>query len=118
MVVIFTKAYACAGRIIEIFEMKASIVNTVKVEDNPKIIERESQLEKIMVEFKNVSMYYKKDKMISSNSMINNNIKLAETSTYDIEHITFQVKHGETRGIIGGTGYYISVTTWRYCRTG
>lgn len=94
LVVIFTKAFASAHRIIEVFETEPSI-------QNPKLDSKlkESNYEKediynealgknseYAVEFIDVSMNYDIE------------------SEAAIEHINFQVKSGETIGIIGGTG--------------
>lgn len=96
LVVIFTKAYASAGRVIEVFETEASIVSP-KEQQSQSLLNadrgtdstRDSMqvpLDDIVVEFKDVAMAYEAD------------------GNYDIEHISFQVKRGETIGIIGGTG--------------
>ena len=95
LVVIFTKAYASAGRVIEVFETKASIVSTKDGLDSEKAEEAFSD---IIVEFKDVSMSYK--------AHINKEEELLDASdnSPDIGPITFRVKRGETIGIIGGTG--------------
>jgi ATP-binding cassette subfamily B protein len=82
LVVIYTKAFASAGRVVEIFETKASI-------ENPRNLGRfftKTENNNYMVEFKNVSMSYEPG------------------GNYDVEDISFQIKRGETVGIIGGTG--------------
>lgn len=84
LVVIYTKAFASAGRIIEVFETTSSIVSPMKIQS--KVSGKQSGKD-IIVEFKDVFMAY-------NNSLDN----------YDIKHISFQVKRGETIGIIGGTG--------------
>jgi ATP-binding cassette subfamily B protein len=95
LVVIFTKAYASAGRVVEVFETKASIEST---KDQSDLITMQKSSSDIIVEFKDVSMSYK--------AHINKEEELldATDSNPDIEHITFRVKRGETIGIIGGTG--------------
>ncbi len=111
LVVIFTKAYASAGRVIEVFETKASIVSPGTV-DNP-----ENAVRDIVVEFKDVSMSYKAtDKTgnkkdtgtdafdISGTAGNVNGEKDTEDDRYNIIHISFCVKRGDTIGIIGGTG--------------
>jgi len=112
LVVIFTKAYASAGRVIEVFETEANIVSP---EVNKKeFITGGSDLEAnatkasvqvtdkdIVVEFKDVSMTYEVDKVATS--FTHSDLK-KNASNYNIEHISFRVKRGETIGIIGGTG--------------
>lgn len=79
LVVIFTKAFASASRISQVLAMEGDIQDGNASESSPSTSD-------IAVEFKDVSMTYAKD------------------SEYDIDHISFQVKRGETIGIIGGTG--------------
>lgn len=81
LVVLYTKAFASAGRVIEVFEAKTSILN-----NKDSMRDEESQICEYIVEFSNVSMSY------SSND------------NCDIANINFRVKRGETIGIIGGTG--------------
>ena len=85
LVVIFTKAYASAGRVIEVFETKASIISP-KIQ-NSAYKPNDSD---IVVEFKDVAMSYDAANL--------------RTNSYDVEHISFRVRRGETIGIIGGTG--------------
>lgn len=85
LVVIFTKAYASAGRVIEVFETEASIV-TPKTQNS----ECKSSNSEFVVEFKDVAMSYDAANL--------------RANCYDVEHISFRVRHGETIGIIGGTG--------------
>ncbi|MGB8453275.1 MAG: ABC transporter ATP-binding protein [Anaerocolumna sp.] len=102
LVVIFTKAYASAGRVIEVFDTKASITSQgsdlyTNEGNNLDYIQKDS-LDDIIVEFKDVSMSYhikNKEGVTASDT---------ENGNADIEHISFQVKRGETVGIIGGTG--------------
>lgn len=81
LVVIFTKAAACAARVNEVFETKPSVnenngaqFNTSKDTDTPKI------------EFKNVSFSY------------------SQTAEETLSDISFKVQRGQTVGVIGGTG--------------
>lgn len=77
MVQIFTKAAASAARINEVFDLKPSISDT-----KTKIILDKT---KPAVKFNNVSFTYEKDKMV-------------------LTDINFSINHGETVGVIGGTG--------------
>lgn len=79
LVVIFTKAYASSVRVSEVFDMQPSMIDS-KEEIEPK---KDSPY---VIEFKDVSMSYK------------------EGGTPNIKNISFQIKRGETIGIIGGTG--------------
>ncbi|QHQ62617.1 ATP-binding cassette domain-containing protein [Anaerocolumna sedimenticola] len=100
LVVIFTKAYASAGRVIEVFETKPSIKNKVNSKDGKEVIHNniEDISGDIVVEFKDVSMSYR------MNSEKKDDPGHNESGGSDIEHITFRVSRGETIGIIGGTG--------------
>ncbi len=107
LVVIFTKAYASAGRVIEVFDTKASIVNTAQLnaEKNADLKNQNNYMEDdkkagghVIVEFKDVSMSYNIDTGKSSGSSD------SEKGNPNIENISFCVKRGETIGIIGGTG--------------
>ncbi len=109
LVVIFTKAYACAGRIIEVFETKASITDLERskgIIKNPEESSGEQNKylkdrnEDIIVEFKDVSMSYQTGIRKGKDSTERD----AEKGNPDIEHISFRIKRGETIGIIGGTG--------------
>jgi ATP-binding cassette subfamily B protein len=81
LVVIYTKAFASVGRIIEVFETMPSIINVpVMKNDN------DSKDSKYILEFQGVSMSYEPG------------------GAFDIEHISFRIKAGEMVGIIGGTG--------------
>ena len=80
LVVIFTKASACASRINEIFETEPAIVEPLyEAEVSEKI-------DVPKIEFKNVFFSYHKN------------------AEYALEDITFTINKGETIGIIGGTG--------------
>lgn len=81
LVVIFTKAYASMVRVTEVFETSPSIVSPSSAK--PMELGKESPF---IIEFKDVSMSYKEGQNLS------------------IKNISFQVKKGETIGIIGGTG--------------
>ncbi len=106
LVVIFTKAYASAGRLIEVFETEASIVSFqgeadlgIKTMGDPDISTMGEK--NVVVEFKDVSMSYQ---AVSTRPDINLNDDQSESDNYDIKHISFRVNRGETIGIIGGTG--------------
>lgn len=96
LVVIFTKAYASAGRVVEVLETKPSIVNLMennhagkdkyRKESAPLIHRNKDNLTEDIIEFKRVAMSYK------------------EGGSYSVENISFLVKSGQTIGIIGGTG--------------
>jgi len=77
LIIIFTKAYASANRIAEVFEYNSDIASGSLTEftDNDNIIE-----------FKNVSFSYNN---AGGNSL---------------ENLSFEIKKGNTIGIIGGTG--------------
>lgn len=77
LVVIFTKAAACAARVNEVFETKPSV--TEKTKDIVQVIENAPK-----IEFKSVSFAYEGD--------------------YDLRDISFSIEKGKKVGIIGGTG--------------
>lgn len=77
LIVTLTKASASSHRVQEIFEVKSSMASG---SEDPE------QQSEYRVEFRNVTMRYHKE---------------AEAA---LENISFQVKPGETVGIIGGTG--------------
>lgn len=79
LIVSFTKAVACAGRVNEIFALKTSIVGGDKIAE-------ERRPEVPLVEMKDVSFYYQGSREPA------------------LEHISFCAHEGETIGIIGGTG--------------
>jgi len=112
LVVIFTKAYASAGRVIEVFETEASIVSpevnkkefttgSSDLDTNATKTSLQVTDKDIVVEFKDVSMTYEVDRV--DTSFTNTDLK-ENKSSYNIQHISFQVKRGEIIGIIGGTG--------------
>ncbi len=78
LVIIFTKAFASAGRISEVLTTQSEITNPIKA---AKPVETP-----YAVEFDRVYMSYN------------------QGSEYAIKDITFRVKKGQTVGIIGGTG--------------
>lgn len=79
LVVIFTKAFASAARVSEVLETQPTIIDPVEnTEKEPD--------KTYAVEFRNVSMKYNED------------------SKSAVENISFQIKKGETIGMIGGTG--------------
>lgn len=96
LVVIFTKAFASAYRVIEVLDTESTIQNTMDVLNaKADVIDRKTDKANrradennsdYVVEFKNVSMKYEKE------------------SDYAIEGISFHARKGETIGIIGGTG--------------
>ena len=77
LVVIFTKAFASAHRVNEVFETEPSVIEGTKTKSDNK-----SNNE---IVFNDVSFAYGKGK-------------------YALENISFKVEKGETIGIIGGTG--------------
>lgn len=78
LVVLFTKASACATRINEVFDTVPSVADG---EENATADKTST-----MLEFRNVSFSY-------------NN-----TEDYDLRNLSFTLKRGETLGVIGGTG--------------
>lgn len=88
LVVIFTKAFASGNRIAQILETKPSIKEPIEesIDDSKEEELKEITNTQYAVEFKEVSLNYN------------------DESEAAIENITFQVKQGETVGIIGGTG--------------
>ncbi len=103
LVVIFTKAYASAGRVIEVFETKTSIVSPSYDAEDGMEFREEAVHEDIVLEFRGVSMSYREQRGTEPASETAGAEEAAD-SRYDIEDISFQVKRGETIGIIGGTG--------------
>lgn len=81
LVVIFTKGSASAARINEILETESSVIDGTYASDSDK---NKNSLPKI--QFKDVSF-----------SFLGN-------EEYSLEHLTVDIKKGETVGIIGGTG--------------
>ena len=81
LVVIFTKGSASATRINEILETESSVIDGTYASDSDK---NKNSLPKI--QFKDVSF-----------SFLGN-------EEYSLEHLTVDIKKGETVGIIGGTG--------------
>lgn len=93
LVVIFTKAYASAGRINEVLSTETSITNPAAAG------RREGNYREgaPAVEFDKVFFAYKEDSNESKDNM-------KETGSYALNDISFKVMKGETFGIIGGTG--------------
>ncbi|NMM62929.1 ABC transporter ATP-binding protein [Clostridium sp. P21] len=81
LVVIFTKAFASASRVNEIFDTVPSITDNLCFENDIKVNKDDP-----VIEFKNVSFMYK------------------DSKEYAIKNISFEIKRGQTVGIIGGTG--------------
>lgn len=81
IIVAFIKAINCAGRITEVFNTKASVIET-----NNHIIETQNNRSVPKIEFKDVSFSY------------------GAKAKNAINHLTIQIMPGETIGIIGGTG--------------
>ncbi len=102
LVVIFTKAFASAARVSEVFETQPTITDNMELTNEISNIVTNSSVnnqknettenytenytEDYMVEFQDVAMSYDK------------------SDNYNIDNISFKVKRGDTIGIIGGTG--------------
>jgi ATP-binding cassette subfamily B protein len=93
LVVIFTKAYASAGRINEVLSTETSITNPAAAGRR----EGDYREGAPAVEFDKVFFSYKEDGNDSKDNM-------KETGSYALNDISFKVMKGETFGIIGGTG--------------
>lgn len=93
LVVIFTKATACAGRINEIFEYEPSLKEKPNTNENDKIKQKtintgkkhKGEHNSPKIEFDKVTFGYNKDKHV-------------------LKNISFSVMDGQTVGIIGTTG--------------
>lgn len=81
LVVIFTKAAACAARVNEVFETKPSVTENSENSSIPSV-----STDTPKIEFKNVSFSY------------------SSTVENALSNISFSVKKGQTVGVIGGTG--------------
>lgn len=81
LIVLFTKAAASAARVNEIFDTNPSIEYKDKLS-----VDKLSDKNRSLIKFENVSFAYKNSKKNS------------------INNISFDIKKGETVGIIGGTG--------------
>jgi ATP-binding cassette subfamily B multidrug efflux pump len=79
LVVLFTKAYASAKRVIELFDTTASV-------QQPKNAVAKIQEQDDIISFEDVSFSYQ------------------GSEEYSLENIRFSIKKGETIGVIGGTG--------------
>lgn len=77
LIVIFTKAFASANRISEVFALSP--------EESGNIVETETKNEKI-IEFQEVSFAYE------------------TAGDYSVKDISFSIKRGQMLGVIGGTG--------------
>lgn len=94
LVVVFTKGSASAARINEIFETEPSVVEgeysgDIEINKDKVIIEKKNSIQKKTIpkiQFKDVSFSYHGNE------------------EYSLEHLTVDIKKGETVGIIGGTG--------------
>ncbi len=80
LVVLFTKASACAARVNEVFELQPSVLSPQAPSAFP---DRESGLS---LEFQDVSFSYH------------------QNEEYALRHISFRLEAGQTLGVIGGTG--------------
>lgn len=81
LIVIFTKASASASRINDVLSLESSIHDGAYSGD-----EDYRNQEKAFISFEDVSVSYE------------------DSEEHALEHVSFQVKRGETVGIIGGTG--------------
>lgn len=81
LIVLFTKAAASATRVNQIFDTSPSIEYKNKLS-----VDKLSDKNRILIKFQNVSFAYKNSKK------------------YSINNVSFEIKKGETVGIIGGTG--------------
>lgn len=81
LVITFTKAAASAARVNEVFDTEVTIIDGTTTLKNVKTDEDAS-----IIEFKDVSFAYKNSK------------------DYAIRNMSFDIKAGQTVGIIGGTG--------------
>jgi ABC-type multidrug transport system fused ATPase/permease subunit len=80
LIILITKALACATRIENVMKMESSLTDPGKTEENAPVISRGS------VAFDHVSLTYKK------------------AGAESVSDVTFQAGPGETIGVIGGTG--------------
>ncbi len=86
LIVTITKAVACGNRIESVLEMKSSMPIDVQKEQLGKVAGNKSEASEYMVEFSHVGLTYQ------------------GAGAESLTDIDFQVKKGETIGIIGGTG--------------
>lgn len=86
LIVTITKAVACGNRIESVLEMKSSMPIDVQKEQLGKVAGNKSEASEYMVEFSHVGLTYQ------------------GAGAESLTNIDFQVKKGETIGIIGGTG--------------
>ena len=86
LIVTITKAVACGNRIESVLEMKSSMPIDVQKEQLGAVAGNKSEASEYMVEFSHVGLTYQ------------------GAGAESLTDIDFQVKKGETIGIIGGTG--------------
>lgn len=86
LIVTITKAVACGNRIESVLEMKSSMPIDVQKEQLGKVAGNKGEASEYMVEFSHVGLTYQ------------------GAGAESLTNIDFQVKKGETIGIIGGTG--------------
>lgn len=86
LIITITKAVACGNRIEAVLEMKSSMPSDVQKEQSETVGENKNEVSEYMVEFSHVGLTYQ------------------GAGAESLTDIDFQVKKGETIGIIGGTG--------------
>lgn len=86
LIITITKAVACGNRIEAVLEMKSSMPLDVQKEQSVSAGENKNEASEYMVEFSHVGLTYQ------------------GAGAESLTDIDFQVKKGETIGIIGGTG--------------
>lgn len=86
LIITITKAVACGNRIEAVLEMKSSMPSDVQKEQSETVDENKNEASEYMVEFSHVGLTYQ------------------GAGAESLTDIDFQVKKGETIGIIGGTG--------------
>ncbi len=86
LIITITKAVACGNRIEAVLEMKSSMPLDVQKEQSETAGENKNEASEYMVEFSHVGLTYQ------------------GAGAESLTDIDFQVKKGETIGIIGGTG--------------
>lgn len=86
LIITITKAVACGNRIEAVLEMKSSMPSDVQKEQSETAGENKNEVSEYMVEFSHVGLTYQ------------------GAGAESLTDIDFQVKKGETIGIIGGTG--------------
>lgn len=86
LIITITKAVACGNRIEAVLEMKSSMPLDIQKEQSEAVEENKNEASEYMVEFSHVGLTYQ------------------GAGAESLTDIDFQVKKGETIGIIGGTG--------------